>query len=81
MTSGLDGTLAVCLNFHLSHGNGHGVLPVVADISSNLDKGVQNEARIMDLSEVFDKVNHQKLTSILENKWVCYQVCSWWRNS
>ena len=49
----------------------------VTDISRNLDEGSQTEACIMDFSKAFDKVNHQKLVTKLQDRGICYQICSW----
>ena len=31
----------------------------------------------MDFSKAFDKVNHQKLITKLQDRGICYQVCAW----
>ena len=63
--------------FRKNRGCDKQLVEFVADISSNLVKGIQTEACVMDFSKAFDKVNHQKLITKLENKGVRYQICSW----
>ena len=47
------------------------------DISNELDRGVQTDACILDLSKAFDKVNHQKLLLKLANLGISFQVTAW----
>ena len=53
------------------------LIELVADMTDNLDKGHQTEACVLDFAKAFDKVNHQKLVSKLEEAGVCHQVNSW----
>ena len=53
------------------------LIEFVTDISYELDRGVQTDACILDLSKAFDKVNHQKLLRKLANLGISFQVTVW----
>ena len=53
------------------------LIEFVADITNNLDNGIETDACIMDFSKAFDKVNHHKLLLKLAEYGVSYQVTAW----
>ena len=53
------------------------LIEFVADITNNLGKGIETDARIMDFSKAFVKVNHHKLQLKLAEYGVSYQVTAW----
>ncbi len=50
---------------------------LISDISSTLDSGDEVDACVLDFAKAFDKVNHHKLVTKLENYGVSFQVCAW----
>ena len=63
--------------FRKNRGCERQLVEFVTDVSKRLDEGKETEACIMDFSKAFDKVNHQKLITKLQDRGICYQVCAW----